>query len=155
MHQLFRFLGVLAVVFCSIGQASAFSFTEYPLSLTGGPEKLVISYSSSETFYLRDLSLNLGYPAGPTNVLAGISGSLFQFTSHMGANVAAGSGTFSEIISAPAGNYTFSFATSADGLTATVSPVPLPASSLLFMMALAGFGLVGFLSTRQTKLVSA
>jgi len=152
MHRSLRVLGVLAVVLGSIDRASALSVLEYPISLAGGSEEFVISYSSNAPFYIRDLSLNLGNPPGPTNVLADISGSLQQFTSNTGAMVAAGSGSFSEIISAPAGNYSFSFDTSAtNNFTATVSPVPLPASSLLFMMALAGFALMGFVSTRQAK----
>jgi len=154
MHQLLRFLALFAAIYGSIGQASATSI--YPVDLTGGPEEFILSYSSDQAFTLKDLSLKLGKtPSGATNVLAGISGSLQQFTGSSGQLLQAGTGTFTEIISAPAGNYTFAFSAGAASIDATVSPVPLPASSLLFMMALAGFGLVGFISTRQTKLVSA
>jgi len=172
MHQLLRLLGVGAVVYGTIGQASAYSFSSTissssssssssstifsfsPFTLASGQEEFIFSYSSDKGFTLKGLSL-----AGTTNVLNDNSTPLYQFTTGNGQYLGAGTGTLSEIISAPAGNYSISYTLDTAGgnlnVNGSVSPVPLPASSLLFMMALAGFGLVGFLSTRQTKLVSA
>ena len=65
MYQLLRVLGVLAAVVFSVGQASAYLSSVFPVSLTGGPEDVTISYSSSLNFTLADLSL----AAPSTNVL--------------------------------------------------------------------------------------
>jgi hypothetical protein len=149
MHKMLKVLGVLAIGLSSIGQASAFSSNIFPVSLTGSPEEVIISFSSTIDFNLNSVSLALGSPPDPTNVLAGIPGALLPFTTALGATITHGSGTLSEIITAPAGNYTFSFDTTANGsLNLSISPVPLPASFPLFAMALLGLGMLGYRAAR-------
>jgi hypothetical protein len=149
MHKMLKFLGVLALGFSSIGQASAFSSNIFPVSLTGTPEEVIISYSSTIDFNLNSVSLALGSPPGPTNILAGVPGALLPFTTAVGATITHGTGTLTEMITAPAGNYTFSFDTTANGsLSLSVSPVPLPASFPLFAMALIGLGMLSYRAAR-------
>lgn len=154
MYKFLKALGVLAAVISSVGQASAFSSSVFPVTLTGTPEDVLLSYTnppSVPTFNLNSLSLELGSsaPFGP-NVLLGIAGPLTPFTSTSGATLA-GSGTLSEIITAPAGNYTFSFNTGAESLHFSVSPVPLPAAFPLFLMALIGLGFFGYQRSRTNS----
>jgi hypothetical protein len=145
MRMLLKLLGVLAIGISSIGQASAFSSKVFPVTLTGTSELLVLSYSSTVDFNLNSVSLSLGSPPGPTNVLAGIPGPLQPYTTAVGQTITNGSGTLSEFITAPAGNYTFFFDTTANGsISLSVSPVPLPAGFPLFAMALAGLGMLGY-----------
>jgi hypothetical protein len=153
MYRLLRVLGVLATVISSVGQASAFSSSVFPVSLSGTPEEVLLSYSSSTDFNLNSLSLALGSsPPSLTNVLAGVPGALLPFTTALGGTITAGSGSLSEIISAPAGNYTFSYNTGATGsISLSVSPVPLPASFPLFAMALIGLGLFGYQRARTNS----
>jgi hypothetical protein len=149
MHKMLKFLGVLALGFSSIGQASAFSSNIFPVSLTGTPEEVIISYSSTIDFNLDSVSLALGSPPGSTNILAGVPGALLPFTTAVGATITHGTGTLTEMITAPAGNYTFSFDTTANGsLSLSVSPVPLPASFPLFAMALIGLGMLSYRAAR-------
>jgi hypothetical protein len=149
MRKLLKLLGVLAIGISSIGQASAFSSMIFPVSLTGTPEDVILSYSSTIDFNLDSVTLALGSPPGPTNVLASVPGALLPFTTAAGATIAHGSGTLSEIITAPAGNYTFFFDTTANGsLNLRVSAVPLPASFPLFAMALIGLGILGYRASR-------
>jgi hypothetical protein len=150
MYKFLKVLGVLAAVISSVGQASAFSSSIFPVALSGSPEDVTISFTSTNTFNLNSLSLESGSsaPFGP-NVLAGVvGGSLTPFTSSTGADIN-GSGSLSEIITAPAGNYTFSFNTGSDSLRLTVSAVPLPASLPLFALALVGLGMFGYHAARK------
>jgi hypothetical protein len=152
MYKFLKVLGVLAAAISSVGQASAFSSSVFPVTLTGAPEEILLSYTSTNTFNLNSLSLELGSsaPFGP-NVLAGvIGGSLTPFTSSTGADIT-GSGSLSEIITAPAGSYTFAFNTGSDSLHFSVSPVPLPASFPLFALALIGLGMFGYHTTRRSN----
>lgn len=155
MYKLFKALGLLAALISSVGQASAFSSSIFPVTLTGTPEQVLISYTSSGTFNLNSLSLQLGSsaPFGP-NVLLGVVGQLTPFTTSGGASLT-GSGQLSEIITAPAGNYTFSFNTGSDSLRLTVSPVPLPASFPLFALALIGLGALGYHAARKSGRTSS
>jgi hypothetical protein len=139
MYKFFKVLGVLAVAISSVGQASASSFSVFPVTLSGSPEDVTISFTSSNTFNLNSLSLELGSsaPFGP-NVLA-TGGSLTPFTSSTGSDIN-GSGSLSEIITAPAGSYTLAFNTGSDSFHFSVSAVPLPASFPLFALALIGLG---------------
>jgi len=149
MRKLLKVLGVLAIAISSIGQASAFSSSIFPVSLTGTPEDVILSYSSTIDFNLNSVSLALGSPPGPTNVLAGVPGQLLQFTTAAGATITHGAGTLSEIITAPAGVYTFFFNTTANqSLNLTVSAVPLPAGFPLFAIALIGLGMFGYHAAR-------
>jgi hypothetical protein len=149
MFKLLKVLGILAVVISSIGQASAFSGSTFPVSVTGSFQDVIVSYSSATSFTLTDVSLQLGNPGAGTNFLVGGSGTLASYTGTSGGPIAAGSGTLSEIISAPAGSYTFSFSTTADRLSVAVTPVPLPASFPLFVMALIGLGMFGYHTSRK------
>jgi hypothetical protein len=156
MYKFLKVLGVLAAVISSVGQASAFSSSIFPVALSGSPEDVTISFTSTNTFNLNSLSLESGSsaPFGP-NVLAGVvGGSLTPFTSSTGADIN-GSGSLSEIITAPAGNYTFSFNTGSDSLRLTVSAVPLPASLPLFALALVGLGMFGYHAARKSGRTSS
>jgi hypothetical protein len=155
MHKLFEVLGILALVASSTGQASAFQGSVFPVQVTGGPEDLVISYTSGAPFNLSGLSLELGNPGSPPNVLASIAGPLQQYTTLAGANIAGGSGSLSEIITAPAGQYTISFNTTAGSFAAALSPVPLPAGLPLFAMALLVLGGLGYYGSRKSTGVLA
>jgi hypothetical protein len=155
MHKFLKALGVLAAVILSVGQASAFSSSIFPVALTGTPEDVVLSFTnptSVPTFNLNSLSLALGSSAPfGANVLLGVpGGSLTPFTSSSGGTLT-GSGTLSEIITAPAGNYTFSFNTGAESIHFSVSPVPLPAAFPLFLMALIGLGFFGYQRSRMNN----
>jgi hypothetical protein len=156
MYKLLKVLGVLAAVVSSVGQASAFSSSVFPVTLTGNPEDVMISYTSTTTFNLNSLSLELGSsaPFGPNVLLGIVGGSLTPFTSSTGANIT-GSGTLSEIITAPAGSYTFAFNTGSDSLHLTVSAVPLPASFPLFALALLGLGMFGYHTARKSGRTSS
>jgi hypothetical protein len=154
MYKFLKVLGALAVVISSVGQASAFSSSVFPVALTGTPEDVMLSFTnptSVPTFNLNSLSLELGSsaPFGP-NVLLGFTGPLTPFTSSFGGTLT-GSGTLSEIITAPAGNYTFSFNTGAESIHFSVSPVPLPASFPLFLMALIALGFFGYQKSRTNS----
>jgi hypothetical protein len=155
MYKLFKVLGVLALVASSTGQASASSVSIFPVQTTGGPEDLVISYSNTGSFNLSGLSLELGTPGSPPNVLASIAGPLQQYTTVGGANIAGGSGSLSEIITAPTGQYTISFNTTAGSFAAALSPVPLPAGLPLFAMALLVLGGLGYYGSRKNTGVFA
>jgi hypothetical protein len=157
MYKFLKALGVLAAVVSSVGQASAFSSSIFPVTLTGTPEEVLLSYTSNGTFNLNSLSLELGSsaPFGP-NVLVG--GSLTPFTSSTGADITGSgplSGTLSEIITAPAGSYTFAFTTGSDTLHFSVSAVPLPASFPLFALALVGLGMFGYHTARRSSRTSS
>jgi hypothetical protein len=159
MLNLLKGLGLLvAVGFCSTGQALASSVDE----------EIVITYSSSAPFTLSSLSLT----GGPT------PGNLLSFT---GGSFGAGPGTaFMENIVLVAGDaYSFSFTSSIGSgnaspifasstgvtgggaevfgngasfaATATLSPVPLPASFPLFAMALLSLGVFGYYKTRSNS----
>jgi hypothetical protein len=156
MYKFLKVLGVLAAVFSSVGQASAFSSSVFPVTLTGTPEEVLLTYTSTGTFNLNSLSLALGgsAPFGPNVLLGIVGGSLTPFTSSTGADLT-GSGTLSEIITAPAGNYTFAFTTGSDSLHLTVSAVPLPASFPLFALALIGLGAFGYHSARKSGRTSS
>jgi hypothetical protein len=149
MQKLLKLLGILAVVASSTGQASAFSGSVFPVQTTGGLEDLIISYSSANPFNVNSVSLELGNPGSPPNVLASIVGPLQQYTTAGGANVAAGTGSLSELITAPAGQYTISFSTTADKFSASLSPVPLPAGFPLFALALVVLGGFGYYGSRK------
>ena len=152
MRKLLKALVVLGATVVSINQASAYSSSIYPIAVTGGPEVVTITYSSVLGFTLSGLSLALGSPAGPTNVLASISGPLQVYTSNSGATIAAGSSSISEAFTAPAGNYTFSYSTNATGfVNFSLSPVPLPASFPLFAMAVIGLGALGYHISRRPR----
>jgi hypothetical protein len=153
MYKLLKVLGVLAAAISSVGQASAFSSSVFPVTLTGAPEEVLLSYTSTNTFNLNSLSLELGSsaPFGP-NVLVG--GSLTPFTSSTGADIT-GSGSLSEIITAPAGSYTFAFNAGSDSLHFSVSAVPLPASLPLFALALIGLGMFGYHTARRSGRTSS
>jgi hypothetical protein len=151
MYKFLKVLGVLAAVISSVGQASAFSSSIFPVALSGSPEDVTISFTSTNTFNLNSLSLELGSsaPFGP-NVLAGVTGgSLTPFTSSTGSDIT-GSGSLSEIITAPAGSYTFAFNTGSDSLRLSISAVPLPASFPLFALALVGLGMFGYHTARRS-----
>jgi len=66
MYKLLKFLGVAAVLVSSIGQASAFSSTVYPVTLTGSVETFLLSYSSTSAFSITGPSLELGNPGNYT-----------------------------------------------------------------------------------------
>jgi hypothetical protein len=151
MYKFLKVLGVLAAVISSIGQASAFSSSVFPVTLTGTPEEVLLSYTSTGTFNLNSLSLELGStpPLGPNVLLGIVGGSLTPFTSSGGASLT-GSGSLSEIITAPAGSYTFAYTTGSDSLRLTVSAVPLPASFPLFALALIGLGMFGYHTARTS-----
>jgi hypothetical protein len=151
MNKLLGVFGVLAAVVFSGGQASAFSSIVFPVSLSGSPEDVTVSYSSSLAFTLADLSL-AGPSPGATNILAGISGPLQPFTTSGGQTIAGGTGSFSEVITAPVGAYTFSYDTNATNfVNFSVSAVPLPASFPLFAMALIGLGMFGYHKVRSSR----
>jgi hypothetical protein len=154
MYKLLKVLGVLGAVVSSVGQASAFSSSVFPVALSGSPEDVTISFTTSNTFNLNSLSLELGSsaPFGP-NVLAN-GGALTPFTSSTGSNIT-GSGSLSEIITAPAGSYTFAFNTGSDSLHLSVSAVPLPASFPLFALALVGLGMFGYHTARKSGRTSS
>ena len=148
-------LGALAAVIMSVGQASAFSSSVFPITLTGGPEDLLLSYSSAGSFNLSNLSFESGTPGSPPNLFA-VSGTAFApFTGSSSANNLSGSGTLNEVFSAPAGHYTFSYTTTADSLSLRVSAVPLPASFPLFAMALIGLGVLGYHTARTSGRTSS
>jgi len=156
MYKLLKFLGVAAVLVSSIGQASAFSSTVYPVTLTGSVETFLLSYSSTSAFSITGLSLELGNPGSGPNLFATNPGPFVPFTS---STVSAGNtiispltGSISEKFAGPAGNYTFSFTTNATNFVSlSVSPVPLPASLPLFAMALFGLGLIGYHAARTNR----
>jgi hypothetical protein len=149
MYKFLKVLGVLTAVISSVGQASAFSSSVFPVTLSGSPEDVTISFTSSNTFNLNSLSLELGSSAPfGTNVLI-TGGSLTPFTSSTGSDIT-GSGRLSEIIAAPAGSYTFAFNTGSDSLRLSISAVPLPASFPLFTLALVGLGMVGYHTARKS-----
>jgi hypothetical protein len=150
MHRSLKVLGVLATVVMSVGQASAFSSSVFPISLTGGPEDFLLSYSSAGPFNLSNLSLESGTPGSPPNLFAASGTTFAPFTGSSSANNLSGSGTLNEVFSAPAGNYTFSYTTTADSLSLRVSAVPLPASFPLFAMALIGLGVLGYRAARRS-----
>jgi hypothetical protein len=64
-------------------------------------------------------------------------------------------GSMSEIITAPAGSYTFAFNTGSDSLHLSVSAVPLPASFPLFALALVGLGMFGYHTARRSGRTSS
>ena len=97
------------------------------------------------------MSLALGNPGGANNILASTPGALQPYTTLGGQTIAAGSGSLSEVITAPAGSYTFSFNTTADTLHLTVSAVPLPAGFPLFAMAMLGLGMLGYYKSRTNS----
>ena len=144
MLKLLRFFVVLALLAASCDRVFAATMIT---------ENFVFSYSTDASYITLS---NLSYSSPSSgNLLTG------TYTTPGGGHLLGHSGTFSQIISVAEGvDYTSSANVSSPGGTTvhysvSVSPVPLPGSSLLFMMALAGFGLVGFLSTRQTKIVAA
>jgi hypothetical protein len=148
MYRSLKVLGVLAAVIMSVGQASAFSSSVFPVTLTGGPEDFLLSYSSTGPFNLSNLSFELGTPGSPPNLFAASGTTFAPFTGSSSANNLSGSGTLNEVFSAPAGNYTFSYTTTADSLSLRVSAVPLPSSFPLFAMALIGLGVLGYQAAR-------
>jgi len=148
MYRVVRLLGLLALVISSIGQASAVSIQISPVTATGSLSDFTFSYSTapSSPFTLADLSLSA--PSGP-NLLGG---TLATYTTPTGGNLS-GTGTLSEIISTtPGTQYTVSFDLAGGSLHSSVgaalSPVPLPASFPLFVMALIGLAMAGFYSAR-------
>jgi hypothetical protein len=154
MYKLLKSLGVLAVVVSCVGQASAFSSSVFPVTLTGGPEEFLLSYSSSSSFSITDLSLELGNPGSPPNLFAVSGTTFFPFTastSSVGNTIISPlTGSLSEVFSGPAGNYTFSYTTNAtNSVSLGVSPVPLPASFPLFAMALMALGMFGYHTARS------
>ena len=151
MYRSLKILGVLAVAISSISQASAFSSSVFPVCLTGGQEDFFISYSSSGPFNLSNLSLESGSSGGTPNVFAVSGTTFFPYTGSSSANNLSGTGSLSEVLSVPAGNYTFSYTTSATGsLSLGVSPVPLPASFPLFALALISLGIFGYHAARKS-----
>lgn len=151
MYRSFKILGVLAVAISSIGQASAFSSSVFPVALTGGPEDFLLSYSSTGPFNLSNLSLESGTSGSGPNLFAVSGTTFFPYTGSSSANNLSGTGSLSEVLSAPAGNYTFSYKTSATGsLSLSVSPVPLPASFPLFALALISLGIFGYHTARKS-----
>jgi hypothetical protein len=148
MYRSLKILGVLAIAVSSIGQASAFSSSVFPISLTGGQEDFVLSYTSAGPFNLSNLSLESGSPGSPPNIFASTT-AFSPYTGSSSANNLTNSGTISEILSVPAGNYTFSYSTTASSLSLSVSPVPLPASFSLFALALISLGFYGYHTARK------
>ena len=153
MYKLLKSLGLVAVLVGSIGQASAFSTTVYPVTLTGSPETFLLSYSSSDAFSITNLSLELGNPGSAPNLSATNPGPLVPFTSSVvsAANtiISPLTGSISEVFSGPAGSYTFAYTTNAtNSVSLGVSPVPLPASFPLFALALLALGMVGYHAAR-------
>ena len=143
MNKWLKLLGVVAVVAFASGQANASTLQE----------DFVFSWSTNGSFTLADLTFS-----SPTsgNLLTG------PFTTATGGFVPAGSGKFSEIISADstqsyATDYTLShFTGTISNFSVSVSPVPLPASLPLFAMALlVGLGALGYHSVRSNSRSSA
>jgi hypothetical protein len=155
MYKTLKILGALAAVIMSVGQASAFSSSVFPITLNGGPEDFLLSYSSTAPFNLSNLSLESGTPGSAPNLFA-VSGTTFApFSGSSSANNLSGSGTLNEVFSVPAGSYTFSYTTTADSLSLRVSAVPLPASFPLFAMALIGLGALGYHAARTSGRTSS
>jgi hypothetical protein len=144
MYKLLKLLGVLAVVASSMGHASATTLLE----------DFVFSYSTNGSFTLANLSYSSSSPPGP-NLLTGLA----PYTT-FGGSIIAGSGSLSEIISVDTtksyvSNYSISnFTGNVSSFSISVSPVPLPASFPLFVMALLGLGLIGYHTARTTHRVA-
>ena len=147
MSRLFRVLGivVLLALFCDRAFATTMITEDFVFSYSTNATSITLSYSSPSTGNILSQT-NATYSGTPLFAPTGITFS-------------APSGTFSQLISVEQGqNYTYSLSQNGGtslNTSVSVSPVPLPASSLLFMMALAGLGLLAFLSARQTETVTA
>jgi hypothetical protein len=141
MRALNKVFAVLAISILSVGTASAATITE----------KFVFGYANvpGGSFTLSDLSLT----NGGGNLLV----SLLPFTTAVGGTLT-GSGSLSEIVSINTSfstNATFNMTNTVSGfpvITLSLSPVPLPASSYLFGLALISFGGILIARRRQKPL---
>jgi len=144
MYKLLRFLSVVGLLASSMGQAFASTLEE----------DFVFSYSTNGSFTLSNLSYSSTSPPGP-NLLTGLA----PYTT-FGGPISAGSGSLSEIISVDTtqtyvSNYSVSnFTGSVSSFSVSVSPVPLPASFPLFVMALLCLGLIGYYTARTNDRVA-
>jgi hypothetical protein len=140
MYKLLKLLGALAVVISS---------TQYAAADTLIQEDFVFSYNTTSNFTLSQLSYS--YSGGP-NLL-----NIAPYTFPGGGIVLAGKSQISEIITVDTSKGPYSADYSVTGFTGTgtfgvaVSPVPLPASFPLFVMALLGLGLFGYHTTRTNQ----
>jgi hypothetical protein len=144
MCKLLKLLGVLAVVISSTHYASADTLIQ---------EDFVFSYNTNGSFTLSDLSYST---AGGPNLL-----NIPTYTYPGGGTILPGKGQLSEIITVDTSdkytsNYSVtSFTGTSSSFGVSVSPVPLPASFPLFVMALLGLGLFGYQTTRTNSRVAA
>jgi hypothetical protein len=152
MRGVFKLLGVAALVVSSVGQAYAFSISNFPVTATGAVSDFAFTYSTGTPFTLSGLSLFL--PPSGGNLLGG---TLATYTTPTGGSLS-GSNTLNEVISTtPGAQYELSYNITGslpNSTFASLSAVPLPASFPLFVMALIGLGLVGYRSSRGIDIVA-
>jgi hypothetical protein len=139
MYKLLKLLGALAVVISSTHYASADTLIQ---------EDFVFSYNTNASFTLSELSYST---AGGPNLL-----NIAPYTFPGGGTVLPGKGQLSEFITVDTSksygtDYSVSNFSGTGTFGVTVSPVPLPASFPLFVMALLGLGLFGYHTTRTNQ----
>jgi hypothetical protein len=144
MYKLLKLLGALAVVISSTHFAAADTLIN---------EDFVFSYNTNGTFNLSELSYSTG---GGPNLL-----NIAPYTYPGGGTILPGKGAISENITVDTSkSYTSDYSVTGftgntSSFSVTVSPVPLPASFPLFVMALLGLGLFGYRTTRSDGQVAA